>query len=113
MILGRNAGLWAALVQAGLNMAGAALVILSGAPLTAGEVGLFAAANAFGLSVVGLVANSSDAGSLPTFAPTLTDRRSSGAVGSTVAASAGPRPAAALGRQGRLTWPPSTSSIAS
>lgn len=90
MILGRNAGLWAALIQAGLNMAGAALILVSGHPLSAADVGLFAAANAFGLAVVGLVANSSDAAALPTFAPTLTDRRTVPPAGTAVATPAAP-----------------------
>lgn len=90
MILGRNAGLWTALTQAGLNVIAAALIVATGHPLDAAVAGLFAAVNAFGAVVVGLVANSSDAAALPTFAPTLTDRRSVGAVGSAVPPSGAP-----------------------
>jgi len=75
MILGRNAGLWAALIQAGLNLVMGALVVVTGHALTADETALFGAANVFGLAIVGLIANASDQVSLPTFAPTLHDRR--------------------------------------
>lgn len=70
MILGRNAGLWAGLVQSGLNVAAAVLVVATNAALTSGEVALFAALNAFGLAVVAVIANASDPSTLPTFAMT-------------------------------------------
>lgn len=60
MILGRNAALWAGLVQAVLNFAACALVVYLGQPLTADAVGLFAAANALGVVIVGLIANEVD-----------------------------------------------------
>ncbi len=78
MILGRNAGLWAALVQAALNVAAAGVIVATGQDLSPAAVGLFAAVNALGLAVVGLLANGSDPSTVPTFAPTLQERRGSG-----------------------------------
>ena len=76
MILGRNAGLWAGLVQAGLNLVAAFYVVIAGHDLTAATAAVFTAANAFGAVLVALIANSSDQGTLPTFAPTTVERRS-------------------------------------
>lgn len=70
MILGRNAGLWAGLVQSGLNLAAAIIVAVTNTPMSAADVAAFAAANAFGLVVVALIANSSDPSTVPTFALT-------------------------------------------
>lgn len=60
MILGRNAGLWAAVVQAALNVLAATLVIVNGRDLTPAELALFAAVNVFCGLVVGLIANEAD-----------------------------------------------------
>jgi len=75
MIAGRNSGLWAALVQAFLNVVAAGYVVFSGVShLSAPDVAFFAALNAFGLAIVGVVANASD----PTTAGILGGRVSSG-----------------------------------
>ena len=61
MIAGRNSGLWAALIQAFLNVVAAGYVVFSGVShLSAPAVAFFAALNAFGLAIVGVVANASD-----------------------------------------------------
>lgn len=70
MILGRNAGLWGGLVQSALNVAAAVVVVLTNTNLSAPDVALFAALNAFGLAVVAVLANSSDPTTAPTFALT-------------------------------------------
>lgn len=70
MILGRNAGLWAGLVQAGLNLVAAIIVAVTNTPMSAADVAAFAAANSFGLVVVALIANASDPSTVPTFALT-------------------------------------------
>lgn len=70
MILGRNPALWAGLVQAGLNLCMAAAVVIGGHDLTAAQVGLFAAGNAFGLAVIGIIANEADPTTAATFART-------------------------------------------
>lgn len=75
MILGRNAGLWAALVAAGVNLTAAGALVISGHPLGPDVLALFASVNAFGLVVVGLIANASDPTTVPTLAPTLQERR--------------------------------------
>ena len=64
MILGRNAGLWAALVAAALN----ALVLVFGVPLTVDQVGVL---NVLALAIIGLIANEADPTTAGTFAPTL------------------------------------------
>lgn len=61
MILGRNAGLWVALIQAALNVA----VVVAGIPLDAEQV---AALNGLGLIVIAIVANEADPTTLATFA---------------------------------------------
>lgn len=72
MILGRNPGLWAGLVQAGLNLVAAGVVVVTGHDMTAADLALFAAANAFGTVVIGLIANAADPTTAPTFALTTT-----------------------------------------
>lgn len=71
MILGRNAGLWAGLVQAGINLLGAVLVVTQGHDLTAAEAAVFFTGNVFGAALVGLVANAADPTTAATFAPTI------------------------------------------
>jgi len=71
MILGRNAGLWSAVVAAFVNLVALALVVLDGRPLDAATVALFAGLNLFLHLVVGLIANESDPTSAATFAATL------------------------------------------
>ena len=68
VILGRSPALWYALVVAALN----AGVVVFGVNLTAEQL---AALNAFALAVLGVIANESDPTTVPTFAPTLRDRR--------------------------------------
>lgn len=63
MILGRNPALWLALVAAILNVA----VIVFGVPLT--ELQL-AALNTVAVAIVGVLANSADPSTAPTFAAT-------------------------------------------
>lgn len=72
MILGRNAGLWAGLMHAGVNVVMAAVVVISGHDLTAADIALFAAVNAFLAVSVGLIANASDPTTAPAFAWTTT-----------------------------------------
>lgn len=64
MILGRNAGLWVGLVAAALNAA----VLVFGLPLNADQVAIL---NILAASIIAVVANESDKGTVPTFAPTL------------------------------------------
>ena len=68
VILGRSPALWYALVVAALN----AGVVVFGVQLTAEQL---AALNAFALAILGVIANESDPSTVPTFAPTLRDRR--------------------------------------
>lgn len=70
MILGRNPGLWAGLVQAGINLVAAFIVVHQGTDLTAAEAAVLIAANAFGAAIVAVVANAGDPSTVPTFALT-------------------------------------------
>lgn len=79
MILGRNAGLWAGLVSAGVSLLAATALVIAGHPLTPDVLALFASLNAFGLVSVGVIANHSDPTTVPTLAPTLQERRGTGA----------------------------------
>ncbi len=63
MIYGRPAALWGGLVQAVLNVIGAIIVVYTGQQLTAELVALFAALNALGLTVIGVLANQAVNGS--------------------------------------------------
>ena len=63
MILGRNTGMWTALVAAILNVA----VVVFGVDIT---IDALAALNIAAAAVVGIVANESAKGTVPTFAPT-------------------------------------------
>lgn len=83
MILGRNAGLWAALVQSGLNVAAAIIVVATNQPLSPADVALFAALNAMGLAIVGVIANVADPTTLPTFAMTTSPPVAAGFGGTT------------------------------
>lgn len=78
MILGRNAGLWAGLSQAAINVVALGLVVATGHPLTADVLALFAGVNALGAVLVAIVANESDPTTVPTLAPTLSERRGTG-----------------------------------
>lgn len=69
VVLGRSPALWLAIVTAALNCA----VVVLGVQLTAEQL---AAINALAIAVLGIVANESDPTTVPTFAPTLRDRRS-------------------------------------
>ena len=62
MIAGRSTALWAALVAAVLNCIGLAWVVMSGVPLDANTVALFAGINALALAVIGVLANVSVTG---------------------------------------------------
>jgi hypothetical protein len=62
MIAGRAAALWLGLIQAGLNAVAAAIVVITGTPLTAEMLGLFAALNAVGAAIVAVVANQGSTG---------------------------------------------------
>jgi len=64
MILGRNAGLWTALIVAAVNVA----VVVFGMALTVDQIAVL---NAFGLAVVGVVANVADPTTVGTFTPTI------------------------------------------
>ncbi len=72
MILGRSPALWLALVAAALNV----VVVVFGIPLSDVQV---LALNGLAFAVVGVIANESDPRTVPTFAPTLEDRRAGGA----------------------------------
>lgn len=77
MILGRNPGLWYGLIQAALNVAAAILVVVTNQPVSPAGVALFAALNGFGAAIVGVIANSSDPTTQPTFALTTAPPRTS------------------------------------
>jgi hypothetical protein len=64
MILGRNAGLWLALVAGALNIA----VVVFGLPLAVDQV---VALNGFALVLVGVVANESDPSTVGTLAKSI------------------------------------------
>jgi uncharacterized membrane protein YccF (DUF307 family) len=68
VILGRNPGLWLALIQAAIN----ALVVVLGIPFTVDQV---VALNVLGIALVGTVANESDPSTVSTFAGTVTPDR--------------------------------------
>lgn len=72
MILGRSALLWGALLQGALNLVMAGIVVATGQPLGPDVVALFAAGNAFGLAIIGIIANERDPATVPTFALTTT-----------------------------------------
>lgn len=62
MIYGRSTALWAGLVAAVLNCIGLLWVVMSGAPLDANTVALFAGINALALAIIGVLANVSVTG---------------------------------------------------
>lgn len=74
MILGRNAGLWAALVAAAINVA----VLVLGVQLTTDQV---VALNVLALALIGLIANEADPTTAGTFARTLSAPVPSAATG--------------------------------
>lgn len=57
MILGRSTALWVGLVGAVLNVVGLVIVVMTGTPLDANTVALFAGINGLALAVIGVVAN--------------------------------------------------------
>ena len=57
MILGRATALWAGLVGAILNLAGLALILATGQPLTAEVVAFIAGLNGVALALIGMAAN--------------------------------------------------------
>ncbi len=57
MILGRPTALWAGLVAAVLNVIGLVIVVMTGQPLNADTVALFAGLNALALAVIAILAN--------------------------------------------------------
>lgn len=62
MIAGRAAALWLGLIQAVINVIAAAVVLITGTPLTVEMLGLFAALNAAGAAIVAVVANQTTTG---------------------------------------------------
>lgn len=72
MILGRNAGLWVGAGFAVLDVVAAAVVVLTGQPISPADAALFLALHAAIVAFVGLVANVADPTTVPTFALTTT-----------------------------------------
>ena len=62
MIYGRSKALWAGLVGAVINVVGLVVVLVTGQPLTAEVVALFAGLNGLALAVIGMLANESVTG---------------------------------------------------
>ena len=57
MIWGRPVPLWLGILQAVLNVAGAAIVVMTGQPVTEAVVTLFTTLNALGAAIIAVVAN--------------------------------------------------------
>ena len=61
MILDRVTAQWVAVLQCGVNFVGAIIVLVQNQPLSAPEVAVIAAVEAFGVSVIALIAKSEPA----------------------------------------------------